>query len=138
MNFTLALMGLALYILIWEKLPDWGNWFNWIIKRLPQPLAYLYDAWRCPFCFGFWVALLLHALTGIYTIDSLMMMPQYLGVFSTALACFLDALACALLIMFGNLSLNAISGPAIKGHQMKQAFRKSIVEDVNTALNSGK
>ena len=46
MSFTLALMGLALHVLIWEKLPDWGNWFNWIVERLPKPLAYLYDAWR--------------------------------------------------------------------------------------------
>lgn len=44
MNFTLALMGLSIYLLIWEKLPDWGTWFNKVIVHLPEPLAYLYSA----------------------------------------------------------------------------------------------
>ena len=131
MSFTLALMGLALHTLIWEKLPDWGNWFNWIVERLPKPLAYLYEAWRCPFCFGFWIALALHAITGINTIEGLNSMPQYLGVVSTPIAWFLDALATALLIMFGNLCFSAIAAPAIKGHQMTQEFRKMMLEAEN-------
>ena len=131
MSLTLALMGLALHTLIWEKLPDWGNWFNWIVKRLPKPLAYLYDAWRCPFCFGFWIALALHGITGISTLESLASMPQYLGVLGVPIAWFLDALATALLIMFGNLCFSAIAVPAIKGHQMTQEFRKAMLEDEN-------
>ncbi|WP_199611656.1 hypothetical protein [Flocculibacter collagenilyticus] len=126
MNIELALMGLAVYILIWEKLPDWGNWFNWIIHRLPKPLAYLYEAWHCPFCFGFWVALLLHALTGMMTISGLSAMPEGLGVIASPIGWFLDALVTALLIMIGKLLLSAIAVPAIKGHQMTQAFRKGV------------
>jgi hypothetical protein len=126
MSFTLALVGLALHTLIWEKLPDWGNWFNWLVARLPKPLAYLYEAWRCPFCFGFWVALALHALTGIHTIDGLTNMPEYLGLFGNYMAWFLDALATAFLIMLGNLGINAIAVPAIKGHQMTMEFRKAM------------
>lgn len=132
MSLTLVLMGLALHTLIWEKLPDWGNWFNWLVKRLPKPLAYLYEAWRCPFCFGFWVALLLHAITGIYTLEKLTAMPLYLGLLSAPIAWFLDALATALLIMFGNLCINAIAVPAIKGYQMTQEFRQAMLTTENS------
>jgi len=125
MNFTLALMGLAIYMLIWEKLPDWGNWFNAIVASLPGPLAYLYEAWRCPYCFGFWIALALHALTGIQTIPALSQMPDYLGGAGPYIGWFLDALATAVLITFGKLSFSAIAVPAIKGHQMTIEFRKA-------------
>ena len=126
MSFTLALMGLSLHVLLWEKLPDWGNWFNWIVERLPKPLAYLYQAWRCPYCFGFWIALVLHALTGIFTINALAQLPDTLGVFTTPLAWFLDALATALLIMVGSLLIKAIAGPAINGYKMTQEFKASM------------
>ena len=125
MNFTLALMGLSIYILLWEKLPDWGNWFNWIIERLPRPLAYLYKAWQCPYCFGFWIALVLHGITGLQTITAIKSMPSYMGVGGTAIAWILDALATATLIMFGQLCLNAIAVPAIKGYQMTAEFKQS-------------
>lgn len=125
MNFTLTLMGLAIYILIWEKLPDWGGWFNWIIERLPNPLAYLYEAWRCPYCFGFWIGLVLHGVTGIQTIPELEAMQAYLGKAGVLIAWFLDALATATLIMLGQLLLNAIAVPAIKGHKMAAEFRLS-------------
>ncbi|WP_105168260.1 hypothetical protein [Pseudoalteromonas sp. T1lg23B] len=129
MNITLAIIGLSLHILIWEKLPDWGNWFNRIVERLPKPLRYLYDAWRCPYCFGFWVALLLHGLTGVYTLESLKDMPLYLDVMSVPIAWLLDSLATALLIMLGSLTINALAGPAIKGYEMTQAFRSVTSEE---------
>ncbi|MFT4764543.1 MAG: hypothetical protein ACI9OH_001638 [Oleispira sp.] len=123
MNFTLALMGLSIYILFWEKLPDWGNGFNWIIQRLPRPLAYLYEAWRCPYCFGFWIALALHGITGLQTIPALETMQTSMG--GVAMAWILDALATATIIMFAQLCINAIAVPAIKGYQMTMEFRKS-------------
>ena len=125
MNVTLALMGLALYTLIWEKLPDWGNWFNWIVERLPKPLAYLYEAWRCPYCFGFWAALSLHGLTGLWTIPELANMADISGIAGIALAWFLDALATAMLIMVAQLTVNALAVPAIRGYQMTQEFRQT-------------
>jgi hypothetical protein len=125
MNFTLALMGLSLHILIWEKLPDWGTWFNRLLAYLPRPLAYLYEAWRCPYCFGFWAALSLHGITGVMTIAALSEPPAYLGVVGVPIAWCLDAMATATLIMIGNLLLNAIAVPAIKGYQMTQEFRRS-------------
>ncbi|CAM4002049.1 hypothetical protein [Pseudoalteromonas byunsanensis] len=125
MNLTLVVVGLSLHILIWEKLPDWGNWFNWLVERLPKPLRYLYDSWRCPYCFGFWVALLLHGLTGEYTLESLRDMPAYLDVITMPVAWLLDSLATALLIMLGSLTIKALAGPAIKGHEMTQAFRNA-------------
>lgn len=125
MNITLALMGLSLYLLIWEKLPDWGTWFNRLIAYLPRPLAYLYEAWRCPYCFGFWIALALHALTGIQTIPALHNAPQALGIGGDMLFWFLDALASATLIMLGKLGLSALAVPAIKGHQLTQEFKKA-------------
>jgi hypothetical protein len=136
MNFTLALMGLSIYLLLWEKLPDWGNWFNTIIKHLPKPLAYLYEAWRCPFCFGFWASLLLHWLTGITTLSALE--PMFVlgtesaavtqDLIACAIAWFLDAIATATLIMLAQLCLNALAVPAIKGYQMTMAFRQSFKE----------
>lgn len=125
MNFTLALMGLSIYILFWEKLPDWGNGFNWIIQRLPRPLAYLYEAWRCPYCFGFWIALALHGITGLQTIPALGTMNTSMGMGGVAIAWILDALATATIIMFAQLCINAIAVPAIKGYQMTMEFRKS-------------
>ncbi|UUO24206.1 hypothetical protein FGD67_13955 [Colwellia sp. M166] len=134
MNMTLALMGLSIYILLWEKLPDWGNWFNWIIERLPRPLAYLYQAWQCPYCFGFWVALALHGITGLQTIPALETMPSYIGFGGTAIAWILDALATATLIMLGQLCLNAIAMPAIKGYQMTKEFKQSFKEESTDSL----
>ena len=133
MSVTLSLLGLALYTLFWEKLPDWGNWFNWILERLPRPMVYLYKAWRCPYCFGFWAGLVLHGLTGLTTISGLEEMSSQLGLVGTGLAWFLDALATAMLIMIGQLMINAISGPAIKGFQMTQAFRSAMKASVENA-----
>ena len=134
MNITLALMGLSIYILFWEKLPDWGNWFNWIVERLPKPLAYLYQAWHCPYCFGFWVSLALHGVTGLQTIPALATMPSGLGVAGIVIAWILDALATATLIMFGQLCINAIEVPAIKGYQMTMEFRQSFKQESTDSL----
>lgn len=135
MNLTLALLGLSLYILIWEKLPDWGTWFNTLITHLPRPLAYLYQAWHCPFCFGFWAALALHGLTGLHTLPDLAAMSasmtENLGQGATILVWFLDALATASLIMLGRLALHALAVPAIKGYQMTMAFKQSKTHELS-------
>jgi hypothetical protein len=139
MNLSLALLGLSLYILIWEKLPDWGTWFNTIIKHLPKPLAYLYQAWRCPFCFGFWAALALHGLTGLHTLPELAAMSatmtEDLGQGALVLLWFLDALATASLIMIGQLSLHALAVPAIKGYQMTMEFKQSKAQGLSASAN---
>ena len=67
MTFELVLMGTSIHILIWEKLPEWGTWFNTFIAALPGPLRSLYEQWHCPYCAGFWIALVLHGLTGLST-----------------------------------------------------------------------
>lgn len=126
MIFTNALIGLALYLLIWVKLPEWGGWFNAGLKRLPNPLQTLYEQWRCPYCVGFWMALALHAITGHWTIPSLADMPAYLGPIAPYIAWFLDALATGTLILIGKLTLDAIGLPAMKGHAMKAEFMKSV------------
>ena len=139
MDISPVLMGLSIYILVWEKLPDWGSWFNNIIDRLPAPLAYLYEAWRCPYCSGFWIALALHGLTGIYTLPALaevsLAIDHPAWIYQTAasgLIIFLDALATALLIMVGSLLIKAISGPAIKGHKMTMEFKASKAQAMKT------
>ena len=124
MDFSIVLVTLSLYILIWEKLPEWGSWFNCIIEKLPRPLAYLYQAWRCPYCFGFWAALLLHFLTNTQTLAALYTMPNMFGA-GVYIASFLDALTAALLIMLGKLFLSALAGPAITGHEKTIAFKKA-------------
>ncbi len=125
MDFSIVLVSLSLYILIWEKLPDWGTWFNLLIGKLPKPLAYLYQAWRCPYCFGFWAALLLHYLTGSQTLSVIHSMSDEMGLLGAYCAIFLDALAAAMLIMLGKLLLSAIAGPAITGHEKTQAFKQA-------------
>jgi hypothetical protein len=43
MTFELVLIATAIHILIWEKLPEWGTWFNTFIAALPRPLSSLYE-----------------------------------------------------------------------------------------------
>ena len=125
-NFELVIIGYAIYLLFWEKLPEWGTLFNRIIEALPKPLQQLYGDWRCPYCSGFWVALALHALTGLQTLPALSTMPAYLGAAGLPLAWFLDALATAALVLVTHLAISAIAGPAIAGHKLKAEFKQSM------------
>ncbi|MCU9848318.1 hypothetical protein OEZ60_09885 [Defluviimonas sp. WL0024] len=125
MTFELVLIGTALHILIWEKLPEWGSWFNALLARLPGPLRALYGQWHCPYCAGFWIALALHALTGLWTVPALAGLPARLGPPGDAIGWFLDALASATLIYAAILSLKAVGLPAMKAHLMKEDFVKS-------------
>jgi hypothetical protein len=125
MTITNALIGLALYLLIWEKLPHWGSWFNATLRRLPRPLQTLYEQWRCPYCVGFWMALVLHAVTGQWTLPALAELPSYLGPAAVFVGWFLDALATGTLILVGKLLVDAIGLPAIKGHVLKEEFMKT-------------
>lgn len=133
MNFTTALLGVALYILIWEKLPEWGGWFNAILRKLPEPLQSLYEQWRCPYCVGFWMGLALHAITGVWTLPALAELPAYWGPAAPALGWFLDALATATLIYAGKIILDAIGLPAMKGFMMKDDFMKSFDGDTDAS-----
>ena len=127
MNFTPALIGLAAYILIWEKLPTWGTWFNAVVTRLPRPLQTLYEQWRCPFCVGFWMGLVIHAATGFWSLPTLAQLPAYWGVFALPLGWTLDALATGTLMLIGKIALDAIGLPAMKSHLMRDEFMKSFV-----------
>lgn len=123
-NLELALMGLALHILIWSKLPEWGTWFSKLIGLLPKPLRQLYEDWQCPYCFGFWAALALHGLTGIQTLPALFG-TSHLGLAGIIIAWFLDALATATLIYFGSHLLGTLSWGAAKGYFAAQEFKAS-------------
>ena len=124
MDLTIVILGLSIHKLVWEKLPDWGTWFNAILAKLPRPLSYLYEAWRCPYCFGFWIALVLQYVTGIKTLSAMQQLPITHEVTAAVIAAFLDALAAALLIMVGSLLTYAIAGPAMSGHEKIQAFKR--------------
>ncbi|AZZ98678.1 hypothetical protein [Pseudoalteromonas sp. R3] len=133
MTLSLVLMGLSIHVLVWEKLPDWGSWFNALVERLPAPLAYLYSAWHCPYCFGFWAALILQLLTGVYTLPELTTLTESYGLAGTMIGMSLDALVTALLMMIGSLALKALALPAIKGHELTQAFKAGMSEaQINT------
>ena len=132
MNIELALMGLAVHILIWDKLPEWGDWFPKIIAALPRPLRSLYEGWHCPYCFGFWIALALHAATGIETLPALTAMPVYWGPVGQPLAWVLDALATATLIYFGSHALGTLSWGAAKGYFATQEFKASFAEETES------
>ncbi|WP_377191740.1 hypothetical protein [Ruegeria meonggei] len=125
MTLELVLMVTAIHILIWEKLPEWGTWFNRFIAALPRPLSSLYEQWHCPYCAGFWIALMLHGLTGFWTIPKLATLPKYLGVTAIPIGWTLDALASATLIYAAIIGLKAIGLPAMKAHMMKEDFMKS-------------
>ncbi len=79
MSFEAALIGAAIHMLFWEKLPEWGTWFNRMIAALPAPLRTLYAQWRCPYCAGFWIALCLHGATGLSTLAALDTLPAFWG-----------------------------------------------------------
>ncbi|MEM7444236.1 MAG: hypothetical protein AAF414_13000 [Pseudomonadota bacterium] len=136
MNLTNALIGLALYLLIWEKLPTWGTWFNALLSRLPNPLQTLYEQWRCPYCVGFWMALVLHALTGLWTLPALATMPDFLGPAALPIGWFCDALVTGTFMLVGKLALDAIAGPAINGHKIKDEMMKSLKEGGSGAAKS--
>ena len=99
MNLEIPLVGVALYLLLWDKLPDWGTWFKTFLSKLPKPLQTLYDYWECAYCFGFWVGLALHATMGIWFLPTLARMPDYWGAAGAPIAWFLDALAAAFVIL---------------------------------------
>ncbi|MEX3011289.1 hypothetical protein [Hoeflea sp. TYP-13] len=126
MSFELVLIGISIHILVWEKLPEWGTWFNTLLGKLPQPLQTLYAQWRCAYCAGFWIALALHAATGLWTIPALASLPGYWGPLSPFVGWFLDALASAALIVAGVITLRAIGLPAMKSYLMKDDFMKTV------------
>jgi len=135
MNIELVIIGYAIYLLFWEKLPEWGTLFNRMIEILPKPLQKLYADWRCPYCSGFWIALALHALTGLQTLPALSNMPAYLGAAGLPLAWFLDALATAALVLIAHLAVSALAGPAIAGHKMKAEFKEKFKATMAQARN---
>lgn len=124
MDFTVPITSFALYILIWEKLPDWGTWFNRFLAVLPSPLQRLYGQWVCAYCVGFWLALTLHASTGIWTVPAFADMPRFWGVFGPILGWFLDALVAATIIYFLKNILDAIRLPAMKANMMRPEYLK--------------
>ena len=129
MTFELTLLGTAIHILIWEKLPEWGTWFKTLISLLPSPLRTLYEQWHCPFCAGFWIALALHWMTGFWTIPELNELSTRLGTVGPPVAWILDALATATLIYTAIIALKAAGLPAMKAHMMKEDFLTSAFGD---------
>lgn len=125
MNLTPALLGLALYILIWQKLPEWGTLFNTILSKMPRPIQTLYRDWQCPYCVGFWFGLALHAVTGIWTLPALIELSTHWGALGIVSAWFLDALATGTLILVGKMTIDAMSFAAIKGVLLRTEFMAS-------------
>ena len=132
MNYEIPLMGLAIHILVWDKLPEWGNWFNTIIDKLPKPLQTLYRDWKCPYCFGFWIMLALHGYSGVFTFPFIAELADKWGYLSLTIAWFLDALAGATVVLFASISIYAISYPAVKGYFAKQEFKENLKQTEET------
>lgn len=136
MDLTVALIGLALHILIWEKLPEWGTWFNTLLAALPSPLRTLFEQWQCPYCAGFWIALVLHGLTGLWTLPALQTISTQglpgagpladMGLLGQGVAWFLDALVTGLLMACGKMTLKAIQFPAL----MTMARGRELMADI--------
>jgi hypothetical protein len=129
MAIEIPLIGLAVHLLFWDKLPNWGTWFRTLIAGLPRPFRRLYDQWRCSYCAGFWIALALHGLTGQWTLQALAEMPVYVGRMGMPIAWFLDALAAATLIFIASKALAAISRTAVKVRIIEDAPVQSGAEN---------
>jgi hypothetical protein len=121
MDFELALMGIALHMLIWGKLPNWGTWFNTLIAALPPSLQMLYRQWNCSYCAGFWIGLTLHGMTGLWTLPTLATPPDYMGALGMPANWFLDALATGTLIYAGNMVLKALGLPVLQARLTREA-----------------
>lgn len=124
MSIQVVLLVWSCHMLLWEKLPEWGTWFNHMIARLPAPLAYLYQAWHCPYCFGFWAALSVHLITGESTFS--WAMAEQSSVLLLMLSWVCDALVTAVLVMLISVVYSALSGPAVRGFQLTQEFKASM------------
>ena len=122
MNLTVTLVGFSIYLLVWEKFPDWGNWFNAGLNRLPAPIQSLYEQWRCAYCVGFWLALCLHATTGFWTLPALANLPLFWGIVGPIIGWILDALVTAMLIYIIKNIVDAIKLPAMKSFLLKEEF----------------
>ena len=129
MHFEIALMGLAVHILLWDKLPNWGTWFTSLIAAMPAPIQTLYRQWNCSYCAGFWIAIALHAVTGLWTIPALADMPASAGVLSVPIAWFLDAISSALLIFAGTKLLGAMG---------RSELMVRVIDEAPTRSNSTK
>lgn len=125
MNIENLLLGVAVHMLFWEHLPHWGSWFMRGVGMLPKPVQTLYEQWRCPYCAGFWIGLVIHAVTGRWLFEAFAEMPTYWDGLGVPLGWFLDALVFAVLTKLGVLVVTAIGWPAIRGHKEKQAFLES-------------
>ena len=121
MELELAVMGLALHLLFWDKLPNWGSWFRAIIEAMPARLQTLYGQWNCAYCAGFWIALVLHAVTGLWTIPALAAPPGYTGLLGLPVAWFLDALATGTLIYVATMGLKALGLPILRARLLREA-----------------
>ena len=126
MEIEVGVMGLAVYLLVWDKLPNWGTWFKTIIAALPQPMQTVYRQWNCSYCAGFWIALTLHGVTGLWTIPALASPPDYMGDVGPALNWFLDALAGGTLIYAGNMGLKAIGLPILQARLIREGQQAAV------------
>ena len=108
MNYEIPLMGLAIYLLFWDKLPQWGTWFNWILAKMPRPIQYLYEAWKCPYCSGFWLGLALHATTGLWFLPKLAYLPGYWAPVDPIIGWFLDALSVGLVVLVSKFFVDVL------------------------------
>lgn len=108
MHIEIPLLGLALYLLFWDKLPNWGTLFNRILERMPGFVQYLYKKWHCAYCSGFWLGIVLHATTGIWFLETLQTLPDFWGPAGVYVGWFLDALATATAIFISKMLMDMI------------------------------
>lgn len=120
MNIELVLIAASLHILIWDKLPDWfGVWHDKVLHALPKSLQWLHEKWRCPYCAGFWMILVLHAITGIWTLPAMSDLPVAPAWLALVFGWFFDAMAGAILIVTLMLVIHALRLPGMRARQLE-------------------
>lgn len=122
-NPTAALISLSLYILIWEKIPYWGNGLNNALERSPRLIRALYAHWRCPFCVAFWMALFLYLFFDLITLPDLFENAVNHSILSRGLSVFLDCLSCSSLVYFGHLLMSAVLASTLRGHEIRVDYQ---------------
>lgn len=124
MTYENLILGISLHMLFYQHLPHWGTWFNRILKALPQPLQALYAQWECPYCCGFWIGLVLHAVTGNWFLPAFAHLPIGLDWFA-------DAMAFAVMVKLGVVGYYAIAYPALMGRDKMAVMMEDTAADAD-------
>jgi hypothetical protein len=102
MDPNAILLSSGIWFFLFRNLSSW-KWFEVVKRRFPLFLEKLWNGWtECSYCGGFWVALLVGAVSGLHTVSFAPELP-------TVLAWPLDAFATAIGVLLTIRILDALA-----------------------------